>query len=621
MPTFVGSVAYFDDSSEKFKTNCQYSPSIEEEGRIAASPAHRTTMKYAMTDRSGHDDKLPQVTMSGHSMILLDGEVSNTSSLFRYLPPETQKILCENTTCEARIVAELIESCGTEIICKMQGGYAIAFWSDTDRELTLACDRIGIKRIFYSTSSGVGQVSIFSSSMSALMQFDCMPVVARTNSLETYVFSRTIPGSMSACENIRKLLPGQVRKQNKDKVVTVNRGNLFTACRRKSGENVNDKRLSDIIVSDVDNYITSHRKETGILFSGGIDSTLVAAAASRIDKSVELYTVSLTREETVRVTELADYLNMPLVVLEPSIEELQNEAQNILDENDEINADGSLIVTRLAARIASQNSSHVLTGDGADELFYGYRFYEFLELRSTLMSLSRNGDDNDAQRSLLNDIREKVTSEYVPMLSTCILTPPNLAFTQCHAGASQETIRKLVRKNDLYWEPNVIAAVDDMQTELEVARGGIIQQFLIDLVLPKVDIAAEKYGISMHSPFLTEELVQFGMNINPKTERVGGKGKQTLRRILASEYGLDFDKVQKQGFRSPLSQILNGPLRSKVMRALDVENERYAFWDQTVLNSILREHYSDSSSSDWSQLIWTLLTFKCWLDKMSTRRT
>lgn len=554
----------------------------------------------------------PHRRPDGPITVTFNGELYNAEELHRLLPERRAEPMSDT-----ELLASLIETHGPEVVASFRGMYAFAAWDERDGSTLLARDRLGKKPLYYTDSDSAVSADghpplTFASELDALLA--ARPDMHRldVHQVSTYLMTRSVAAPVTMVTGVSKLSPGETIR-----IGPVSSGFTLDMVRPAPGPSADvDTSLRARLESAV-----RHRMETddpvGVLFSGGVDSTAVAALAAIVaGRPIPAFGVATSPEEAFWIRRTAESAGVTPHVWRPSTEEIADEALLALEHLDEPLADPSLIVTRLAARLASQHTEIVLTGDGADELFFGYRYFEaqsaFHRLRRMPPPLLRAG-----LRALGTRPARHLglpLSRHANDLAVCVGLPPERGFTASHAGASARRLRRVLHPDLTAPAPHAPSdpAAPDLDDALMRSRDAIFRQFLVDLVIPKVDRATMAYGVEARSPFLDDDVVSLGMASTPSECRAAGVGKSPVRRLVDDLVGEHFGARTKLGFRAPLHRVLAGPLAGFVRTRLgDGALVGSRLWDGAAVERLIREH--EEGRRDRSQLIWSLLVMECWL--------
>ena len=308
-------------------------------------------------------------------VIVFNGEIYNFKELHGQLEASGHLF---KTRSDTEVILHAYEEWGAECTSHFNGIFAFAIWNIRNESLLLARDHLGVKPLYYWLDK---ECIIFASEIKAILQH---PVVERRinpKGLRTYLaFGHSIaPETMFS--GIKKLLPGHRLIYKRRQEVKIEKywdvpwGEPICESNEALAERV--RRLIDEIIgmqliSDV---------PLGGFLSGGIDSSSIVALMTRkMSQPVKTFSVGF-RQASNFYDELDDSLRMAELlhtdhhVIEAQPQDLIRILPDLVYHYDEPFADAAAFPTYLVAQLARQHVKVVLTGDGADEIFGGYRRY------------------------------------------------------------------------------------------------------------------------------------------------------------------------------------------------------------------------------------------------------
>jgi asparagine synthase (glutamine-hydrolysing) len=372
----------------------------------------------------------------------------------------------------------------------------------------------------------------------------------------------------------------------------------------------------------------------GAMLSGGIDSSLVVAMMQKgSTKPVKTFTIGMDEpgyNETGYARAVAAHLGTEHHELVLSPAQIQSVIPDIASIYDEPFADSSQVPTFLVSRMAREEVTVALSGDGGDELFAGYNRY------SRGASLwSRLEGYPPAMRhlgaTLLRGFPPTMINGLVSLLGP--LAPEELA-----AGRAGEKLHKLAglltaadqfefhdrllttgygveSLAKLSVEPSVLASrKDSRETVLDFTMQAILRDtanYLPDDILTKVDRASMAVGLEVRAPFLQRELFELAWSL-PMTSKIsGGQGKTILRELLYRYVPQSLLDRPKAGFAIPVGRWMRGQLREWAEDLLS----RSALEDAGVFEpDMVRKLWAEQISGrrDHETLLWSVLMYQGW---------
>jgi asparagine synthase (glutamine-hydrolysing) len=513
----------------------------------------------------------PMTSRNGRWTIVLNGEIFN----YRELREELRTALTAVTWRSASDTEVLLEACaewGIErALDRSIGMFACAVWDARERQLTLARDRIGEKPLVYFEQ---GPMLAFASELKALrgLHGGCLDRAA----VEVYLALGYVPAPLAIFRNVRKLPAGH-RLRWKDGQSTVERW-WFPERARPIVPSTPDGRRDQarsLIASAVGLRLRSD-VPVALALSGGVDSTVIAAESARQDARADAFTVIAEGDETdLGYARLAaqKYGLRHEVLRAPAA----SAAERVLDAAqhfDEPFADSSALSSLELARSLAGRYKVILTGDGGDEAFGGYRHYTRIGMKQAVKAAAAGGGLVDGRGATGVYVESKVTfreAERGRLLGG-------------HTGALS---RLLAEDEFLTASPCGSALKHALWTDRHL--------YLANDLTHKMDMALGAYGLEGRSPFLDHRILEWTQQLRSHDLVRGAKKKILLREAYDQELPKEIAKRPKHGFGVPVGAWLAGPLRELV---------------RELLPSPLLDPELQTLAR--GQRLWTLLTFASW---------
>lgn len=588
--------------------------------------------RLAILDRSplGHQ---PMLSASGRLVLSYNGEIYN----FRALRAELEAmgdVFRGHSDSEVLLAA--IERWGlAAALGRAEGMFALALWDRAARTLSLARDRAGKKPLYYGrTVAGF----LLASELKALAAVPGFAGEVDRDALGQFLQYGAVPAPRSIYRGIRQLEPGTIltlAAATAEPAPPEPFWSVREACaagiREPFAGSFADAtdRLERLLGDAVERRLVAD-VPVGALLSGGIDSsTVVALMRARGAGPVRTFTIGFaedSHDEAPHARAVAAHLGTEHHELQVSARDALDLVPDLADIYDEPFADSSMLPTILVCRLARQEVTVALTGDGGDELFAGYAYYA--QARRHWRKLARRGL---AWRQLQAGCLEWAGSG---LWSLAGARAPgfaaNFARTARALRATDLVDLHLRRRRQELGDPAglVIGAApvaaapplaDAEDQALRAVRLCDFETWLPDDLLVKVDRASMAVGLEARCPMLDRAVVEFAWSL-PDEMLVGeGGGKRVLRAVLARHVPPALFERPKGGFDVPLRAWLLGPLRDWAEALLAPEALARAGylrpaavtrrWQQLVTGWDRRPH-----------LIWSILMFQLWHQRWLEQR-
>jgi asparagine synthase (glutamine-hydrolysing) len=511
----------------------------------------------------------PMTSRDGRWTMVLNGEIYN----YRELRGELSAAPWRSSG-DTEVLLEACAAWGIERALERSiGMFAFALWDARERELTLARDRIGEKPLVYFEG---GCTLAFASELKALRDFHGGRL--DREALDVYLALGYVPAPLTIFRNVRKLPAGHWLRWKNGKS-TVGRWWFPERARPVISSTALGRRdEARSLIADAVRLRLRSDVPLALALSGGIDSTVIAAAAARQDARADAFTVIAEGDETdlpyARL--VARRYGLRHEVLRAPASTAAERVLEAAEHFDEPFADSSALSSLELARSLAGRYKVVLNGDGGDEAFGGYRHYTHLAMKQAVKVAAAGVGLVDGSGATGVYVESKVTfreSERASLLGG-----------QARGGALS---RLLTADEFLSAAPRGGALKHALWTDRHL--------YLANDLAHKMDMALGAYGLEGRSPFLDHRILEWTQQLPAYDLVRGGEKKILLREAYDQELPKQIAERPKHGFGAPVGAWLAGPLREQVRELLPCP----------LLDPELQTHARD-------QRLWTLLTLARW---------
>jgi asparagine synthase (glutamine-hydrolysing) len=559
--------------------------------------------RLAILDTS-YRGKQPIHSPSGRFVIMLNGEIYNFSELSR-----KYGLMGLRSSSDAEVIAHLLDVLPFDtVIAQLNGMFAISVWDQIDRRLFLVRDFAGIKPIFYGiTSSGF----VFGSQFNQILLhpwFQNWSFSAR--GLREYLQFGFMDAPNTVAEDVFQLRPGtwmvysaESNSVEMHEYQTYFKNDLPV---RIETDISTVHECGNILNEAVKRQLTSD-VPLGVFLSGGVDSSLIAAIASRLHPDIQSLTIGFEELDFDESNVAAEYARF-LGIKNECIMFSDTELLKLFDEHNAVQneplADCSTLPTYLISKVASSRFKVMLSGDGGDELFWGYpRFKTFAKSAPFFDIKSR------FLRRVIMRFMKQSGNDITSFLGQSTIGDANLAF---HSSINSKLLDKLLSGSHLS---------DSLKNDYRFQSVGY-QDVLLHLrfneyyhhlqrVLAKVDRMSMSNGLEVRVPFLDRQLLEFTSTILPACKN--DELKYILKNLLYQFIPKNNVSVFKKGFKPPLdawvSTVLNESVRSTLRNGIDLINGNVDLELQKVFDYAF--DYLDGKHSNLEGF-WSVFAFSNW---------
>ncbi|HEX2479373.1 MAG TPA: asparagine synthase (glutamine-hydrolyzing) [Geminicoccaceae bacterium] len=606
-----------------------------------AALGHR---RLAIIDLSpnGHQ---PMVSAQGRYCLVFGGEIYNHPALRRELLSAGAQLRGHSDT---EVLLAAIETWGLEAaLGAVVGMFAFALWDRRTRVLSLARDHLGQKPLFFGR---IGSTFAFASELKAFAAHPDFRAEVNRDALALFLRHQYVPAPHTIWQGVFKLpaasrlsVPLEGGLADVDLLARIKRYWSLRAVAergREAAERMSEadaleqlaqllnEAVRDCMVADV---------PIGAFLSGGVDSSLVVALMQRhTARPVKTFTIGFFEtefDEAAHARDVARHLGTEHTELYLTPDEALATIPELPEIFDEPLSDPSQIPTYHVARLAREQVTACLSGDGGDEVFGGYGRYLLADrLRRRATSVPRGLRHAAA-----------VLAQALPAgaWDALLRLAPSRAPSGLHGQWSGDRVHKLatlLRIDDpdqLYralvsavLEPCALvidahepltAFTDPAQSPSLTAYAERMMYFdaltyLPENILTKVDRASMAVSLEARAPLLDHRVVEFGWQLPLEAKLHAGQGKRMLRQLFSRYLPGELAERPKQGFAIPLADWLRGPLRDWAETLLDERRlVEEGFLHPAPIRRKWQEHLR--GSRNWSSLLWSVLMFQAWHER------
>jgi asparagine synthase (glutamine-hydrolysing) len=507
-------------------------------------------------------------------MIVFNGEIYNHLELREKYGLESA------SNSDTRTILMMYELMGMKMLEEFDGMFAFALYDLKNRMLYLARDRAGKKPLFIYRK---GNTWMFSSELNILSQIARPEIDYAALSDYLYLgyhYRKSTPYlHVSELENghYLKLDPQNMKEQE------VTWFNMEEGYKRESKLNHEDSiaQLDHLLQLAVQRRMDSSDLDVGSFLSGGIDSGLVTAIAAKHARRLNTFTVRVpgSYDESGLAAKVAKSYGTNHTVVDIDFSSLQDDIETILSGHGEPNCDNSAIPSYYVAKAAKQHTTVILNGDGADELFGGYRRYvPFRHL-------------DFFQPNNLTKISAKILAGILPIANekqsyytylyrllkfasyTDVVKIYCSASSDLFVGFEDQFLRRPLMKDI---SADLLAINKLPLSALNKILLMDFQSMLFSRLLPKMDTATMAHSLEGRSPFLSKELLEFAPGLPDHFKIHNVTTKSILRDLAVNYLPEELINQPKRGFEIPLRKWVDEELKTVINDYLLAKDTLYS---------------------------------------------
>lgn len=552
-------------------------------------------------------------------VVVMNGELYNFREVRADLEEHGHKF---ETHSDTEILPHLYEEFGDAMLDQINGMFAFALWDKLRERMLIARDRFGEKPLYYGVFDGT---LVFGSELKVLLANPLVKTELNLDAVRQFLSFDYVPAPASIYKNIFKLPAAHCLTVENGKVSTKRYWNL-TWEKSESDFDSKTEELRTLLADAVRMRLVSD-VPLGILLSGGIDSSTVAAYATQFStERVKTFSIGFEEDsfdESKFARQVAEHLGTEHYEERLSVGKAADLISQIGTWLDEPMSDGSLIPTFLLSRFVRRHVTVALGGDGGDEIFAGYPMYwahrvarAYERIPKAIRSGMIEPVVNSLPVSTKNMSFDYKAKRFVAASKYDLVTRHHSYFGSFSPDGQRRVLSRDVleqTEEDVYRSARELLRICDATNDIEKMQFLDINYYMAEDILTKVDRASMAVSLEVRAPFLDPRVAQFAASIPIDYKLKGNKGKYILKKAVEPLLPASILKRPKKGFGIPIAEWLKGRLNPLLHDLLDPSRLRdQGLFDPKFVAKLIGEHESGAASHH--KQLWTLLVFQLWID-------
>lgn len=555
-----------------------------------------------------------------HLSMVYNGEVYNFRSIKQELESFGYTFI---STSDTEVIIKAFHKWGIDAVHHFIGMFAIALYDKNDQSIYLLRDRFGVKPLYYTTSGGLA----FGSELRSILPFIPNRTI-NNNAVYEYFRFGYISEEKTIFKEAKKLLSGYYLKykNGKSRIYCYWDAKLIAS---QPPPKLNDTEWQELLHKELIEAFSLRMVSdvpVGVFLSGGVDSSLVSAILQKHYGKINTFTIGFDHEkynEAPFARKVAEHLKTDHTEFTLNTQDAFGILENFYNIYDEPYADSSGIPSTIVSKLAAeQGIKVVLSANGGDELFAGYRHYHttlsyyerFNAIPNLLRGALKIGTSAVYRSGLTKYVYTKNTEHRLAVLNELLEVDDLGSFYNSFlANQGYLEMKSLLRHN----------GKDTQDTELinEDIAGLMIYDighYLPDDLLVKMDRATMYNSIEGREPFLDHRLVRIACQMPLDLKWRNDESKWVLKQILGEYIPRELFIRPKMGFSIPIFTWFS--------QRMDVLFEHYLTKDKiektnifntnTVLNEYRKYKWNKQNNKEYNiEKMWRILSFMMWWDK------
>ncbi len=550
---------------------------------------------------AGHQ---PMFSEDGKTVVVYNGEIYNFRGLRKELERSGRRFA---SACDTEVLLAAWQEWGADCFRRFNGMFAVGLYERETGRLILARDRMGKKPLYYYQK---GKDFVFASELKPIMKFPGFRKVINRRMVEKFLCSKYIEAPWSVFEDTWKMCPGTYLILENGKITL----HTYWDIREKKAEGETHPLTFEKALEEMDTVLRDAVRcrleadvPVGTFLSGGIDSTLVTAVAQQVAgqkvKSFSIGFYEKERNEAVYAEKIASHIGTQHRELYIGDQETLEMIKDLPYYYDEPFSDSSQLPTMLVSRMASEDITVALSGDGGDELYCGYQMYDwtYIAQRADWMgSIASHVPgmgflEPKVPPELRAFLRNRNPDEKTQLFLSVMIEEADRLL-----GIKGHTVKLAQEKELKYKNWQERRMVLDMMT------------YLPDEVLAKTDRASMKYSLEVRCPLLDYRMVEQSFAIPHRYKYMRGDKKHILKALTYRYVPRELLDRPKKGFGVPLRKWLRTVLGPEIRKYADpvILKRQDIFVPAAVAELIRKQEKSDKIM--YSSMLWSFYVFQRW---------
>jgi asparagine synthase (glutamine-hydrolysing) len=562
----------------------------------------------------------PIYDTTGRYAIIFNGEIFNFQDIRNEL---LQKGVQFKTHSDTEVLLYAYIQYGKDFLHKLNGFFAFAIHDKQDDTLFIACDRFGIKPLYYYKDD---DFFFFGSELKTILQFPVKKEID-WSSVSLYFQLNYIPGRNSIFKNIQRLEPGHQILIHKSEIL-INKWYAIpyfasAAEQNKLSYEEQKKKLVELMDDSVRLRLIAD-VPLGAFLSGGIDSSVVTAMAVRHTQQLNTFSIGFEGnayfDETPYADMVARHFKTNHTVFKLKNDDLFESLHELLEYTDEPFADSSALLVNILSKFTRKHVTVALSGDGGDELFAGYnKHYGEWQMRNggwkanlihlmqpiwSSLPKSRNGKLANKIRQLDRFAAGMDLSPAERWWRWCCINDIDFS-EKLLDGKVEKVLTELIKTRQQF---SSVVQHDGTLNDCLLADVGMVLPY--DMLV-KVDRMSMRNSLEVRVPFLDYRIAEFAFSLPVSSKINAGIKKKIVQDAFRDILPQELYNRPKKGFEVPLLQWFRTDLKDKILN--DWLSDEYIIqqgvFDLATIQEIRLRLFSGNPGDVHAQ-VWALIVFQ-----------
>ncbi|MFL2599982.1 MAG: asparagine synthase (glutamine-hydrolyzing) [Flavobacteriaceae bacterium] len=564
----------------------------------------------------------PFISNDENLVLVYNGEIYN----FLELKKQLSKSYKFKTESDTEIIIAAYHNWGINMVAKFNGMFSFALWDKKNEQFFLCRDRLGIKPLYYSEYH---ESIIFSSSIKAINQYYLNKTSLNKDDFVDFLRYGTVHSPNTFLNEIKSLERASYLVASSEETKIVEYWSFFSNSRLINKEEKPQIKIKNFLLDSVDKRMMSD-VPFGIFLSGGIDSSILVAAASKVStKNINTFSIvfkdkSFDERKFSRI--IASKYKTNHFELELTPEDILHQIEEPFKFMDHPSVDG-INTYFISKQVQKKGYKMAISGAGADELFSGYPVFknsielsnkkwlfsfppQFRKLASKLLYLYKPNLQSEKMGEILN-LKLLELSNFYPIFRK-IFSDSSIMKLFNHSFNLKSPYSYLWAENELSFNQR-----GHKTSFLNKVSSLEIETYLQNVLLRDADQMGMANSLEIRVPFLDHNLVEYVLSL-PNELKFPSSAKKLL---IDSTKGWIPDEIinrKKMGFVFPWDKWMRNELKTFCEQSIN-SLEHIPFFNMNYVNTLWVNFLKNKSQVHWLQ-IWSLVVLGNWTANNSTKK-
>jgi len=547
--------------------------------------------------------------------IIFNGEIYNHQEI------RQQFSINGNSSSDTETLLLLYQKFGTNMLQYLDGMFVFALYDSQQKQLFIARDRAGKKPLYYYKDA---EKIVFASELNCLKAL--LPLQINEQNIYHYFRLGSFYKQLTPYKNVAELNAGSFLLVDCSslEIQETKWWNINSLYKKSNGDDFETSlaTVDKMLHQGIKRRVESSDLEVGSFLSGGIDSGLVTAIASEYNHQIKTFTVSFKGEynEAPLAKMVAERYSTHHTEINICFDSLTDDVEQILCNYGEPFFDSSAIPSYYVSKEAKKYLTVVLNGDGADELFGGYRRYvpfaryDFFKANALVKNTALL-----IKNILPLSTNKKSSYNYLQRLAALASKDKLDIYLSAGVDIFEDFEDSIIKPPEGYLQ----MMRQDFDTVGNADISGLRKLMNMDFdttlfsdLLVKMDIASMAHSLEGRSPFLCKELLEYAPGINDSFKIKGKTTKYLLRQLSKKYLPASLVNQPKRGFEIPLKNWVENELKDIIFDYLLCPNAISKQFIQHQFIASLLKNTVKISAEKRAKILWTLFSLEVWYKKV-----